>query len=339
MRPPVPPAKPIDAAEAPLDRAPADARVPSAGSNSDAPQPLKRFSLTRFWRAWSVVLWLKLAAALPVQLSLALHARLGRWLYRIDARRAHVVRRNLEICFPELGPHDREDLVERHFESFGMSIAEYALAWFAPARKLEGRFEIEGLHHVLAALARGRGAILYTGHFHSIDICGWPLKRTLPRFACMFSHRSNALLDEIQRRGRLRIAHEQVPDDNVRALLRALAGGAAVWYAPDQMYAQGALVPFFGEPAMTNLATAKLARVSGAPVVPFSYRRSDTRGRYALEFHAPLEGIPSGDALADTARLAHVLEGFVRAAPEQYHWLHRRFKGRPDGWPDVYRRD
>ena len=153
----------------------------------------------------------------------------------------------------------------------------------------------------------------------------------------MFSRRSNALLDEIQRRGRLRLADQAIPSDNVRSLLRALKRNAAFWYAPDQMHKLGELVPFFGEPAMTSLATSKLARLSGAPVVPFSFCRSDDRGHYELEFHSPLRDFPTADAHADTRALVQKLEGFVRAAPEQYQWLHRRFKGRPSGLPDPYR--
>ena len=258
-------------------------------------------------------------------------------MYSLARRQRHVARRNLELCFPSLTPTQRERLLKRQFESVGMSIAEIAFAWFAADHRIRERFAVRGLEHVTEALAKGNGAILYTGHFTSLEICGRPLRLALPTFTVMFSHRSNGLLDEIQRRGRLRVAHEAVPSDNVRALLRALRHNAAVWYAPDQMHAHGELVPFFGEPAMTSLATSKLARLSGAPVVPFSYRRSDERGHYELEFHAPVRGLPTADALADTRSLVCRLEDFVRAAPEQYQWLHRRFKGRPADWPDAYR--
>jgi KDO2-lipid IV(A) lauroyltransferase len=122
----------------------------------------------------------------------------------------------------------------------------------------------------------------------------------------------------------------------VRALLRALKRNAAVWYAPDQLHKLGELVPFFGEPAMTSLATSKLARLSGAPVVPFSFRRTNNRGHYELEFHEPLRNFPTADALADTRALVLKLEDFIRAAPEQYQWLHRRFKNRPAPWPNPY---
>lgn len=305
-------------------------------SSAESHRSLRSFWHPRHWPAWCLVAWLRAWAALPLPCSLANHRVYGRATYSLARRPRHVARRNLELCFPQLVAADRERLVERHFESMGMSVAEIAFAWFAADRRIRDRFTIRGLEHVAAALARGRGAILYTGHFTSLELCGRPLRLALPNFTVMFSRRSNELLDEIQRRGRLRVAHEAVPSDNVRALLRALKRNAAVWYAPDQAHSHGELVPFFGEPAMTSLATVRLARLSGAPVVPFSYRRSDERGHYELEFHGPLLDLPSGDALADTRALVVRLESFVRAAPEQYQWLHRRFKGRPANWPDPY---
>jgi Kdo2-lipid IVA lauroyltransferase/acyltransferase len=304
----------------------------------EPPRSLLGFWQPRYWPTWGFVAWLRLSAAMPLRFNLAVHRVGGRVLYSLARRQRHIARRNLEICFPQLASAEREDLLRRQFESVGMSIGEIAFAWFASDLRIPKHFTVRGLEHVTAALAQGKGAILYTGHFTSLEICGRPLKLALPNFTIMFSRRSNALLDEIQRRGRLLVAHEAVPSDNVRALLRALKRNAAVWYAPDQVNARGELVPFFGEPAMTSLTTSKLARLSGAPIVPFSNRRSDSRGHWELEFHAPLHELPTADALADTRVLVGLLENFIRAAPEQYQWFNRRFKGRPAGWPDLYRR-
>jgi KDO2-lipid IV(A) lauroyltransferase len=153
----------------------------------------------------------------------------------------------------------------------------------------------------------------------------------------MFSRRSNELLDAFQRRGRTRISNEQIPSDDVRGLLRALRGNAVAWYAPDQAYSGGELIPFFGEPAMTNVATSKIARLTGAALIPLSFRRV-AGARYELRFHAPLAGFPSDDPVADTRRLVRILELAVRAAPEQYVWFHRRFRSRPYEQTDPYGR-
>jgi KDO2-lipid IV(A) lauroyltransferase len=312
------------------------ARASAAHAGEPTCRPLTAFFKPRYWPAWCLVSWLRLIALLPLEVALAIHRVYGRAMYCLAPRQRHVVRRNLELCFPALTPSERERLVKRHFESLGMSLAECAFAWLASDRRLASRFVVRGLEHLRDALAEGNGAILYTGHFGSLEICGRALKLALPYFACMFSRRGNPLLDEIQRRGRLRVAHETVASDQVRATLRALKRGAAVWYAPDQVHSHGVLLPFFGEPAMTNVATSKLARLSGAPILPFSYRRTDDRGHYELVVHARLTELPTADPVADTRALVHRLEEFIRAAPEQYQWLHRRFRGRPD-LPDPYR--
>jgi dolichol-phosphate mannosyltransferase len=301
----------------------------------DAPRSLRRFAAPRFWPAWALVAWMRFSAVLPLSLALLLHKGFGRVLYRLARRQRKIVVRNLEICFPDLGPEEVVVLAKRHFEAIGMSFAECAVAWFASDRHVESRFRITGIEHLERALAKGKGVILYTGHFTTLELCGRPFKRLVPHFACMFSHRSNELLEAVQNRGRERIAHQAIPSHSVRVMLRALQANAVVWYAPDQAYALGRLVPFFGEPAMTNVATSKLARLSGAAIVPFSYRRVDGP-RYELVFRSELEAIPSADLLADTQRLVSILERSIRRCPEQYQWIHRRFKGRPAPLPDLY---
>ena len=277
---------------------------------------------------------------MPLALALSLHKAIGLVIYRCSRRSRSTVLRNLGLSFPELSSRQVDSLARRYFAALGASVAETATAWCGSERHLEGRFEVVGLEHLNEALARGKGAILYTGHFTGLEICGRPLKARLPYFVCMFSHRSNPLMEEIQRRGRARCAHESIASDQVRSLLGCLKKNAAVWYAPDQApLASGAtLIPFFAEPAMVNTSTSRLARISGAAVLPFAYRRIDGEARYVLEILPPLEDFPSDDVVADTRRLTKLLEQFVRAAPEQYFWSLKKFRGRP-GLPDPYGRN
>jgi KDO2-lipid IV(A) lauroyltransferase len=245
-----------------------------------------------------------------------------------------VVHRNLEICFPDLDSAAVDALAKRQFEALAMSIPECAAAWLG--RDVPGRFEIVGIEHLNAAVARGKGALLYTGHFTPLDICGAAFKKLVPLYAAMISHRSSPVLDELQRRGRARNSGALIASDSVRSLLKFLKRNGVVWYAPDLAYREGELIPFFGEPAMTNIATSKIASVSGATVLPYQYRRIEGSARYEIRIYAPLDGFPSNDPVDDTRRLVAFLEQFIRDAPEQYQWIHKRFRWRPPELPDLY---
>lgn len=247
------------------------------------------------------------------------------------------MRRNLEICFPALPPPEVERLLWRHFACMGAMLAEIAIAWFGAPERRADLFQVEGLEHLNAALAKGKGVILFSGHFTPLEICVPAMKPLVPLYAFMFRARNNPLLNAFQSRGRLGTAHESIGNDDVRAMVRLLRRNAVVWYAPDQAPAEGGeLLPFFGEPALTSTATSRLARASGATVIPLFYARKPDDSGYVLRFHAPLGDFPSDDATADTQRLTAVLEGFVREAPEQYFWTHRKFKSRPEKLPDAY---
>jgi Kdo2-lipid IVA lauroyltransferase/acyltransferase len=313
------------------------ARDPGAESG---PVSLARFLGPKYWPTWLLLGWMRVLAVLPFGSMVALQRAFGRAASRLTRSRQRVARRNLELCFPDLGERAIEALLTRHLEALAICFGEMSFAWFASPERTRALFRVEGMEHLEAALARGKGVILYTAHFTPFEICAPVLKTLLPRYAFMYSRRRNALLQEIQRRKRERTGHESFARDNVRAMLRSLERNAAVWYAPDLAYhgRSSALIPFFGEPAMTNIATGKLARLSGASVVPFAYRRLADDSGYLLTFRAALDDFPTDDAVADTRRLVAILEEFIRACPEQYVWTHHRFGGRPEPLPDPYGR-
>lgn len=304
-----------------------------------APVRLTQFLAPRFWPAWLLIGWMRLMAMLPWPWAVRLHKLVGHFFGRMSGRQRRIVRRNIEICLPEA---ESEKLTDAFFESLGAAVAEMSVAWFGRPARLRRLVDVNGIEHVLDALTGGNGVILLTGHFTTFEIACQVIKDRLPLFAFMFTRRHNPLLNEIQLRGRLRGAHECFANDDVRAMLQRLERNAAVWYAPDQassgkLGASVVLVPFFGEPAMTSTSTSRIARVSGASVVPMhSFRLPDDSG-YTLEFQPALEAFPSGDAEADTRRINETIEAMVRKSPDQYLWNHRRFKGRPAPHPDVYR--
>jgi KDO2-lipid IV(A) lauroyltransferase len=298
--------------------------------SSDAPVSLLDFLGPRYWRAWILIGWLKLAVLLPWRVSLALHERLGRWIGQRSRKSAALVLGNLEICFPELDQAARDELAGRYHANMGAIVAELALAWFGSLKRLEGLFEIQGDEHLARALEGGRGVILCAGHFTPVEICTLAIKRYAPRYALIYNQRRSRLLSEYQRRCRARYADESFPKRNVRAMLRSLGRNAVVWYAADEAHTgkSSALLPFFGEPALTNTALSRLARISGAAVVPLFYCRKDDDSGYLIRFGPALEGFPSDDVIADTLQLTALLEASIRECPAQYFWKQRRFRGR-----------
>ena len=290
----------------------------------------------RYWPTWLFAFWLQLTARLPWRAAIAMHKALGRALGPLSLRSRHVVRRNLELCFPELEAPQIRRIARQNAANVGAFVAELAFAWCGSPERRTQLFRFEGLEYLQAAIDKGRGVLLYSGHFTPIEICAPMIKAQVPLYAFMFKPRRNPLLNAFQNRGRGNYAHVSVTSDDVRELLALLARNAVVWYSPDQARVDsGELVPFFGQQAMTSTAPSRIARLSGAAVIPLFYRRLPDDSGYLLRFRAPLADFPSRDAIADTARLTAVLEGFIRECPEQYFWTHRKFKDRP-GAADAY---
>jgi KDO2-lipid IV(A) lauroyltransferase len=282
----------------------------------------------------------RLLVRLPFRWQLAIGRAIGRFAGAVVRRRRHIVRRNLEICFPELTPAARERLMRQHFEALGAGLAEQAMAWFGPRQFLLERVQITGREHLEAGLRAGRGVILYAGHYTTLEFVFAALRTMCPYLCGMYKMQRNAAMNEIMRRGWGRNADEIFAKDDVRGMLRALKQNAVVWYAADQSAGgkHSALVPFFGEPAMTNTAICRIARISDAVVLPYYCRRfPGADPRYELGIGAPLENFPSADPRDDLTRLMTLMETHIRRCPEQYFWAHQRFKGRPPPFPDLYR--
>lgn len=291
----------------------------------------------RHWATWVALGLLYLVSRLPYRWALAIGRWLGRRLYRLLPRRRHVARRNLELCFPEWTAGQREAVLRAHFESIGMGLIEVGLGWWMPRRRFRKLGEVQGVEHFREAMARGRGVLMLSAHFTSLDICG-PLLREHADFDLMYRASENPVLEWAMARHRNRLADKAIPRHDMRGLIRRLRQGHAVWYAPDQNYRgkYGALVPFFSVPAPTNTGTSRIARMSGAAVVPFFMeRKPDGRG-YLMRFLPALEDFPSDDPVADTERINRLIEEQARRVPAQYWWVHRRFKRRPAGYPDAY---
>ena len=303
--------------------------------------PWHRFLAPRFWPAWLLLGWMKLAAVLPYPWQIVAGKCIGltgRCLTRSSRR---VVMRNLEACFPDLTPAQRRRLGRDHFAAVGAAFSEMGLGWFASSERLNRLIRVEGREHMEKALAQDKGIIVLTAHFTSLETGSSILKELFPGIKAVYRPQPNAMIDAMISRGRQRIVAEQIPKDNIRAMVRTLRDGGTVAYLAD-LAGRGsnrALVPFFGEPAMTTTAVSKLARITGATVLTYFFRRLPGRAGYVVHIGPPLDGFPSDDPVADTRRLVERLEDYIRQAPEQYMWTYRRFKGRPEPWPDLYSAD
>jgi Kdo2-lipid IVA lauroyltransferase/acyltransferase len=294
------------------------------------------FLSPRHWPVWLGVALLRLVTLLPVAVLIPLGEGIG-WLFgRLAPGRRHVVRVNLRACFPEQPAATLEQRVDEHFRALGAGAFEACLAWWASDARLRRHSEVVGLEHLDAALAGGTGVLLLTGHFTTLELCARRVAMDRPLHA-MYRPIKNPLVDFLMHRWRAKVAGlPAMPREELRPLVRALRQGRIVWYGPDQTLdrREGVFVPFFGVPTLMITATARLAEMGRARIVPYFPQRIGTR--YRITVLPALEGFPSGNDAADAARIMQVIEQGVRAAPAQYFWVHRRFKVRPPGEPRLY---
>jgi KDO2-lipid IV(A) lauroyltransferase len=293
--------------------------------------------LPHFWPTWVGVACLRLIEKLPYPAMMRVGRLMGRLVRRLPLRYVHVARRNMELCLPELSAAERERLIKRHFECLGMSLCESAMTWWSDDERIRKLSHVEGLENLEAALAGGHGAILLTAHFTTLEIGARVMNAAMPINA-LYRPPGNALLAAIAHRARDTRARRAIRRDDIRAMVRALKANEVVWYAPDQSYRRkgAAMVPFFGIPAATNTFTSRLANMTEAAVLLFSHERLPGDAGWRIRIHPALAGFPSDDPIADTERYHHFIESEVRRIPEQYWWIHRRFKGLTADYPDYY---
>ena len=302
---------------------------PSPTSAGERPRGAKH------WPMLAGVALLECAARLPWGLQRVLGRALGGVAYALASSRRHAARVNLRLCLPEMDETARTRLLRESFRDFGIGLFEFARAWWGEVAPMRRDVVIEGLEHLKELQAQGRGVLMVSGHFMTLEMCGRLLCDHVP-LAGMYRRYRNPVMGWAVKRGRLRYAAAMFANDEIRPAMRHLKQGGFLWYAPDQDMRgkETVFAPFFGVPAATITATHQFARLTGCAVVPFFHRREGDR--YVLRIAPPLEDFPSKDAVADSARVNAAIEAMVREAPSQYLWIHRRFKRRPDGAAPPY---
>ncbi len=294
----------------------------------------------RYWPLLSAFVVLRILSWMPFPIQLKLGRLVGRVLMRMSQRRYHIAHTNIRLCFPELSDAEQKRLVRKHFESLGMSLFEMAMTWWAADRRIKKiPVTIEGATNLDAGLAKGKGVIFLGSHYTTMDIgVRLIIVNLRPPIYMTYRPHNDPILDKLITANRVRHGLGAADYNDVRSMIRTLKQNNVMWYAPDQGY-RGKLaefIPFFGIPVSTHTTTSRMAKITGAAVVPFYVRRGENDEGYIITICPPLEDFPSDDVIADISRCNALLEANIRLAPEQYLWVHRRFKHLPPGRPDVY---
>lgn len=292
----------------------------------------------RYWLTWIGMGLLWLVVQLPYPVIYRLGCGLGRLGQRLMKRRAEIAYRNLELCFPDMSAAERLRIVEKNFESVGMGLMETGMAWFWPTSRINRWTDVSGLEIFDELRDKKVGALLVGIHFLTLEMGARIFGIHNPGIG-VYRPNDNPVIDLIQTWGRMRSNKSMIDRKDLKGMVRALKAGDIVWYAPDHDYGprSSVFVPLFAvDQAATTTGTWMLAKMSKACVVPFVPRRKPDGKGYELialegEYHPPL-----GYA-EETARwMNKVVERCILMAPEQYMWLHRRFKTRPPGVPSRY---
>lgn len=289
------------------------------------------------WPTWLLIGCVWLMVRLPLRWISALGRATGRLLYRLGHERRRITLRNLELCFPDLDEQARVTLAKQTFQHIGMGTLELMIPWLNPRKDLMPYFSIKGLSHLSDAVALNRGVLLLGAHFSVMDVISAPLAQCGP-IDVMYRFNKNPAWEWLQFNGRKRYFDGVIERENTRQVLRRLKQGRVVWYAPDQDYGlkHSVFAPFFGIETATITATARFAKLNNSPVLFVQQTKNVDSGQWEIEFHPALKDYPSGDDSVDAARINQQIERLVRKRPEQYLWLHKRFKTRPPGVPSLY---
>ena len=297
------------------------------------------FLLPKYWLTWVGIAVLRGIELLPFPMQRMVATALGTLIRHMPLKYVRIAECNIELCLPHLTALERNALLEQHCRSLGMALCETAMTWWSSDERVNGLAEVQGMEHLQAAFAKGRGAILIGGHFTTIEIATRILGTVVP-MNVVYRPTKNALLSHIMHTSFGRHG-KPIRHDDIRSMIRALKHNEAVWYAPDQSYRNkgAAMVDFFGIPAATTTATSRLAKISGAAVLTYFPERLPNGAGYRVVIGPAFENFPSDDVVHDVERFNALLQAQILKVPEQYLWMHRRFKGLSSDYPNYYGRD
>ncbi|MBG2916227.1 Kdo(2)-lipid IV(A) acyltransferase [Proteus terrae] len=298
----------------------------------------KSFLQPKYWLTWFGIGLLYILVLLPYPVIYWLGTRLGRFSKVFLKKRVQIAERNLELCFPQMPKSQREALVNKNFESVGMGLFETGMAWFWPEWRVKRWFKVSGLENVSMIQEKGQGILLIGIHFLTLELGARIFGIYTPGVG-VYRPNDNPVMDWLQTWGRLRSNKFMIDRKDVKGMIRSLKAGEIVWYAPDHDYGprKSVFVPLFAvDKAATTTGTYILARTSNPALIPFTPKRLPEGKGYELIISPPVADFPVDNEENAAKAMNKVVEQEILRAPDQYMWLHRRFKTRPEGDASLY---
>ena len=310
----------------------------SPASKNAEPESWRDFLAPKFWGSWLLIALLRVLGALPFKLGLAVGSQFGMLLYHLIKKRRRVTAVNVSLCFPEKTPAQQAEFVKEIFRANGIGFVETAWAYWGSIAAIKKRTTVIGQEVLERALAKNRGVIVLGAHFSNLDLGGVLISYYGVPVHCMYRTHNNPLMDYIIRKKRSRFT-SVIERKKIRQVLRRLRENHCIWYAPDQDFGEkgSVFVPFFGQIAATIVATSKLVAINDSPMLMVRHQRNADNSGYTIEL-TEVANFPTGDETEDARIVNQTIEQAVRQAPEQYMWVHKRFKTQPDGRQKLYQR-
>ncbi|MDC0220784.1 LpxL/LpxP family Kdo(2)-lipid IV(A) lauroyl/palmitoleoyl acyltransferase [Gammaproteobacteria bacterium] len=295
-------------------------------------RPMSQYLAPRYWPTWMGLGLMWAVARLPFAIQIKVGQLLGVITYFLALERKHICEVNLRLCFPELNEKALNQLVRKTFISNAIGLIEIAIAWHREPEEFRDRVTVSGLENLETAVAKRKGVLLLCAHFTTLEFGGF-LFNLNGRMDVTYRPNNNLLFDAAMYNGRIRHHPAVLDRKDIRGAMRGLKQGHILWYAPDQDYGakHSVFVPFFGNQAATITATSRFAAFNDSEVVFYSHYRNADNSGYHLDFSPALKNYPTGDKERDAIIINKIIEEAIRKKPDQYLWLHKRFKTQEAG--------
>ena len=295
-----------------------------------------KFIHPKFFPTWILILLMRVGVFIPFSIQVIIGRTIGKVMYPLMSKLRSTAYSNISHCFPEKKQSQVNALVKSHFEAIGISLFETANAYYASDKKIIKLLTTKNEHFFKDALKQEGGIILLCAHFMPLMLGSRALliNHTI---ANIYRPQNNKLFDQAMVKGYKNHGAVMIKSTDTRSIVKAINNSLPIWYAPDQDLGEknSVFALLFGIPTATASATARLAKNNNTRVIPYSFIR--TKKGYEMSFEEPLQNFPSNNPVDDATTTNMILEKQIKKTPEQYLWIHRRFKTRPEGAKNFYK--